>query len=118
MFFFRLLCQLIFRLLGINVMAKGSLSVEPMTFIVNQLGQLATLYHSKGQLEDDITALKRASKTLNKLLESQNIDVEEIVSDFKITRNSGKAPNKRKINATSRTESNQCRSWLGRTLTL
>ena len=31
-------------------------------------------------------ALKRAGKTLDKLLEAQNIDIEDVVADFKAAR--------------------------------
>jgi PHD/YefM family antitoxin component YafN of YafNO toxin-antitoxin module len=49
---------------------------------------------TQGQLEADITALKKASKTLDKLLESQSIDLEEIVADFKIARKSSASKKK------------------------
>ena len=39
-----------------------------------------------GQVEDDLLALKRAGKTLDKLLEAQNIDIEDVVADFKAAR--------------------------------
>jgi antitoxin (DNA-binding transcriptional repressor) of toxin-antitoxin stability system len=40
----------------------------------------------QGQVEADVTALKKASKTLDKLLEAQGVDVESVVTDFKTTR--------------------------------
>lgn len=39
-----------------------------------------------GQVESDVVALKKVSKTLDKLLESQGVDVESVVSDFKAAR--------------------------------
>jgi antitoxin (DNA-binding transcriptional repressor) of toxin-antitoxin stability system len=39
-----------------------------------------------GQGEADIAALKKASKTLDRLLAEQSVDVEEVVADFKAAR--------------------------------
>lgn len=39
-----------------------------------------------GQVEGDLAALKKAGKALDKLLASQHIDVEDVVSDFKTAR--------------------------------
>jgi len=39
-----------------------------------------------GQGEADIAALKKASKTLDRLLAEQGVDVEEVVADFKVAR--------------------------------
>jgi antitoxin (DNA-binding transcriptional repressor) of toxin-antitoxin stability system len=41
-----------------------------------------------GQGEADIAALKKASKTLDRLLAEQSVDVEEVVADFKAARRS------------------------------
>jgi antitoxin (DNA-binding transcriptional repressor) of toxin-antitoxin stability system len=41
---------------------------------------------TQGQGEADIAALKKASKTLDRLLAEQGVDVEEIVADFKAAR--------------------------------
>lgn len=41
---------------------------------------------TQGQVESDIAALKKASKTLDKLLEAQDVDVESVVADFKAAR--------------------------------
>ncbi|MDB5787536.1 type II toxin-antitoxin system Phd/YefM family antitoxin [Caballeronia mineralivorans] len=41
---------------------------------------------AQGQNEGDIAALKKAGKTLDRLLAEQGVDVEEIVSDFKAAR--------------------------------
>lgn len=39
-----------------------------------------------GQGDADIAALKKASKTLDRLLAAQNINVDEVVTDFKAAR--------------------------------
>lgn len=39
-----------------------------------------------GQVEGDVAALKKAGKVLDKLLEAQHIDVEDVVADFKVAR--------------------------------
>lgn len=39
-----------------------------------------------GQVEGEILALKKAGKELDKLLEAQSIDVEDVVADFKAER--------------------------------
>ena len=39
-----------------------------------------------GQVEADIAALKKASKTLDKLLVAQGVDVESVLADFKAAR--------------------------------
>ena len=41
---------------------------------------------TQGQAEANIAALKKASKTLDKLLEAQGVDVESVVADFKTAR--------------------------------
>jgi antitoxin (DNA-binding transcriptional repressor) of toxin-antitoxin stability system len=46
---------------------------------------------ARGQVEADIAALKRASKTLDKLLEAQGVDVESVVADFKTARRQASA---------------------------
>ena len=48
-----------------------------------------------GQVEADIVALKKASKTLDKLLEAQGVDVESVVSDFKTARRRARTPAKK-----------------------
>jgi antitoxin (DNA-binding transcriptional repressor) of toxin-antitoxin stability system len=42
-----------------------------------------------GQGEADIAALKKASKTLDRLLAEQSVDIEEVVADFKAARRPG-----------------------------
>ncbi|MDP9912496.1 antitoxin (DNA-binding transcriptional repressor) of toxin-antitoxin stability system [Variovorax boronicumulans] len=49
-----------------------------------------------GQVEADLAALKKASKTLDKLLETQGVDVETVVSDFKAARKKAAQPKKPK----------------------
>lgn len=44
-----------------------------------------------GQVQADIAALKKASKTLDKLLQAQGVDVEEVMTDFKTARKKLKA---------------------------
>lgn len=39
-----------------------------------------------GQIDADITALKKASKTLDKLLAAQSVEVDSVVKDFKALR--------------------------------
>ena len=39
-----------------------------------------------GHAEADLTALKKASQSLDKLLSAQGVDVEDIVGDFKKAR--------------------------------
>lgn len=41
---------------------------------------------TQGQVEADLTALKQASKTLDRLLEAQGVDAESVVADFKSAR--------------------------------
>ncbi|BDW11475.1 hypothetical protein PSHI2_15570 [Polynucleobacter sp. SHI2] len=41
---------------------------------------------TNGQAESDMTALKNASKALDKILAAKKIDIESVVSDFKIAR--------------------------------
>lgn len=51
---------------------------------------------TQGQVEADLAALKKASKTLDKLLETQGVDVESVVADFKAARRRATAPAKRR----------------------
>lgn len=50
---------------------------------------------TQGQLEADIAALKNASKTLDKLLEAQGVNVDAVVADFKAARRRASAPAKK-----------------------
>jgi antitoxin (DNA-binding transcriptional repressor) of toxin-antitoxin stability system len=50
---------------------------------------------TQGQVEANIAALKKASKTLDKLLEAQGVDVEAVVADFKAARKKASAPAKK-----------------------
>ena len=48
-----------------------------------------------GQVEADLAALKKASKTLDKLLETQGVDVESVVAEFKAARRRATVPARR-----------------------
>ena len=48
-----------------------------------------------GQAEADLVALKKASKTLDKLLEAQGVDVESVIAEFKAARKRVSAPAKK-----------------------
>jgi hypothetical protein len=48
-----------------------------------------------GQVDADIAALKKASKTLDKLLEAQGVDVDSVVADFKAARRKAGVPAKK-----------------------
>lgn len=50
---------------------------------------------TQGQVEGDIVALKKASKTLDKMLEAQDVDVEAVVADFKVERDRASNPGKK-----------------------
>ena len=50
---------------------------------------------TQGPVEADIAALKKASKTLDKLLEAQGVDVESVVADFKAARRKASTPSKK-----------------------
>ena len=39
-----------------------------------------------GQVEGDIVALKKAGKALDKMLEAQHVDIEDVVVEFKMAR--------------------------------
>ena len=47
---------------------------------------------TQGQVQADVAAFKKASKTLDKLLEAQGTDVESVVTEFKAARRKGSAP--------------------------
>lgn len=48
-----------------------------------------------GQIEADIEALKKASKTLDKLLEAKSVDIEAVIADFKTARRKTSSPAKK-----------------------
>ena len=52
-----------------------------------------------GQAEADLAALKKVSKTLDKLLEGQLVDVDEVVTNFKTARKKATEPRKPKARA-------------------
>ncbi|MEQ1590748.1 MAG: hypothetical protein ABL892_00010 [Thiobacillaceae bacterium] len=41
---------------------------------------------TQGQVDADLAALKKASKTLDKMLAAQAVDVEAVVAEFKVVR--------------------------------
>ena len=47
-----------------------------------------------GQAEADIASLKKASKTLDRLLAAKSIDVDAVVAEFKTARKQGNTPKK------------------------
>lgn len=46
---------------------------------------------TQGQVQADVAAFKKASKTLDKLLEAQGTDVESVVTEFKAARRKASA---------------------------
>jgi len=52
-----------------------------------------------GQLDADITALKKASKALDGLLAAHSVNVEEVVAEFKVARKKPGAAKKAKTKA-------------------
>lgn len=54
---------------------------------------------TQGEMDADIAALKRASKTLDKLLAEQGVEADEVVADFKAARKQASARKTRKIAA-------------------
>jgi hypothetical protein len=53
---------------------------------------------TQGHADADITALKKASQTLDQLLAAQGIEVEEVVAEFKAVRK--QSSSRKKISAT------------------
>lgn len=51
---------------------------------------------TQGQVDADVAALKKASKTLDRLLEARSIDVDEVVAEFKVARKNAAQPKKTK----------------------
>lgn len=51
---------------------------------------------TQGQLDADMAALKKASKTLDRLLEARSVDVKEVVAEFKVARKNATQPKKSK----------------------
>ena len=47
-----------------------------------------------GQAEADVASLKKASKTLDRMLAAKSVDVDSVVADFKIARRKANAPKK------------------------
>jgi hypothetical protein len=53
-----------------------------------------------GQAEADVASLKKASKTLDRLLAAKCVDIDAVVSDFKSARKRSPEPKKPSIAAT------------------
>jgi len=49
-----------------------------------------------GQVEADLEALKKAGKTLDKMLQAHDVDIEAVVADFKTARKKAAATKKLK----------------------
>ena len=49
------------------------------------------------QLEGDLAALKKAGKALDKLLQAQQVDIEDVVAEFKAARKKAASPKKSKV---------------------
>jgi trans-2-enoyl-CoA reductase len=54
---------------------------------------------TKGQVDADIAALKKASKTLDQMLTAHGVDVDAVVSDFKAARKQASPRKKLKAKA-------------------
>lgn len=54
---------------------------------------------TQGQIAADLVALKKASKTLDRLITSQSVDVDDVVVDFKTVRNKAALTKKPKAKA-------------------
>ena len=51
---------------------------------------------TQGQVDADVAALKKTSKTLDRLLEARRVDVNEVVAEFKVARKNATQPKKTK----------------------
>jgi hypothetical protein len=79
-------------------MAEFIASSKPVA--VTRHGQtIGYFIPTHGQGDADIAALKKASKTLDRLLAAQNINFEEVVTDFKAARK--QASTRKKSTATA-----------------
>ncbi len=47
-----------------------------------------------GQADADVAALKKASKTLDRMLAAREVDLDAVVADFKVARKQSGAPKK------------------------
>jgi len=54
---------------------------------------------TQGQVEADLTALRKATKALDKLLEAQEIDIDDVVAEFKAARKKPTLSKKVKVKA-------------------
>ena len=60
---------------------------------VTRHGQtVAYFIPTHGRMEADLAALKKASTTLDKLLKTQDVDIESVVADFKAARKKTSTP--------------------------
>jgi antitoxin (DNA-binding transcriptional repressor) of toxin-antitoxin stability system len=50
---------------------------------------------TQGQVEADLEALKKASKTLDKLLVAHGVNIDDVAADFKAARRKASAPAKK-----------------------
>ena len=63
--------------------------------VVTRHGQTVGYFiPTQGQVGTDIAALKKASKTLDELLEAHDVDVDSVVADFKAARRKTSTPAK------------------------
>jgi antitoxin (DNA-binding transcriptional repressor) of toxin-antitoxin stability system len=54
---------------------------------VTRHGQTVGIFiPTHGQVEGDIAALKKAGKALDRLMDTQKVDIEDVVTDFKVAR--------------------------------
>jgi hypothetical protein len=54
---------------------------------------------TQGQVDADLVALKKASKTLEKLISAQGVNVDEVIADFKAIRSKAALPKKARAKA-------------------
>ncbi len=54
---------------------------------------------TQGQVDADIAALKKASKTLDRMLAARDVDIDAVVADFKVARKQSGALKKPKAKA-------------------
>ena len=87
---------------GINATIRdryyGAASSTPVA--VTRHGQTVGYFiPTQGEVEANVAALKKASKTLDQMLAAQDVDVETVVADFKSARKSASAGKKPKSQA-------------------
>ena len=52
---------------------------------------------TQGQVDADLAGLRKASKTLDRLLEARSVDVNEVVAEFKVARKNATQSKKTKV---------------------